>query len=819
VADQANNPCRYSRAERTLALTEPDLRSQRKHPDAECENCDLVNTGVFVPSKFPEGGKAKYAVVGEAPGMQEAFRGVPFVGPSGQLLNKVLEHHGIERKNLLLTNACLCRPVDNATPSPQAQRSCRKRLVKEIEDSQAERVLTLGAPAADSLFQKPQPITARRVGNARQNPEGFTVVPTVHPAYCLRTSDAFPYLVRDIEKLYRDMPPWEPPDYIVADDPGTALACIEHIDGYADGKYVDGKQVLVFDIECGIDKDNDYDHPDRYQMLCIGVAYAKGKVVVFGERVMDGKDGVVTKALAKLFKKCLLVGHNGKFDCAGVYPLMGEILLWFDTMLAHYCCDERPGNHKLGQLGPELLGTPDWKHEIDKYLGTGKNYAAIPRPQLYKYNAYDDAVTWDLMEYFLVELERRDLRGLHDFLVDASNELKFPELNGIAINLPYSYELTDYYMGILNGIREKLDEVVQDPADTKSQKDYDPKYAGLNPNSPQQVNKYLADHGIKVKSTDRKTLETLAERVDADTHVGRFLALVLEHRYNAKRHSTFVKGIRNRVYRGRVYTSYLLHGTTSGRLASRNPNLQNIVRDKPIKNQFVVSKPGNVFVHADYSQAEGRVICTLAQDEYLAAIFRDPDRDLFNELGVGLYPNFDSENKEQRVRVKAYFYGLGYGREAFSIAQEYKLPVREVEKDLVRFFNLIPDVAAWQNKIRAKVLRQEDLITSFGRHRRFWLITKENKKDVLNEALSFLPQSTASDICLRAFIRLRRRLRGKAFFRLTIHDALVAECKEEDKEYVATVMREEMLRSAAEWTTYVPFEVDVSYGKSWGELS
>jgi uracil-DNA glycosylase family 4 len=796
---------------------DPEVLARRKHPDAECENCDLVNTGVFVPSKFPDEGDAQYAVVGEAPGFQEAQYGQPFIGASGQLLNKVLEHHSIARKNLLLTNACLCRPEDNATPSLQAQRSCRKRLITELEKAKPQRVLALGAKAADSLMQNVRPITQRRVGNARTNPEGLTVVPTVHPAYCLRNGDAFPFLVRDVEKLYRDMPEWQPPEYVIADDEETAMFILNEIDGHANGLYVDGKQVLVFDIECGIDKDNDFDHPDRYQMLCIGVAYAKGKVVVFGERVMNNKK--VIDAIARLFKKSLLGAHNGKFDCAGVYPLMGEVLLWFDTMLAHYCMDERPGNHKLGQLGPELLGTPDWKHEIDKYLGTDKNYAAIPRPQLYKYNAYDDAVTWDLMEYFLVELERRNLRGLHDFLVDASNQLKFLELNGITVDLARNNELSDEYMQILNGLRVQIDNIVQDPEDDKSKKDYDPKFGGLNPASPKQVSTYLHDHGHRVRSTDKDTLEALAARVNRASNIGEFLALLLENRLKAKRHGTYVKGIRRRVYRRRVYTSYLLHGTTSGRLASRNPNLQNIVRDPAIKSQFTVSKPGNVFVHGDYAQAEGRVICTLAKDEYLAAIFRDPNRDLFDELGAGLYPtSFDHSNKDQRVRIKAYFYGLGYGREAFSIAQEYKLPVREVEVELVRFFNLIPDVAKWQTAVKQQVLQQKDLVTAFGRHRRFWLITNENRKDVLNEALSFLPQSTASDICLRAFIRLRPRLRGKAFFRLTIHDALAAECKEEDREYVAAVMREEMLRSAAEWTDYVPFKVDITYGKHWGEL-
>lgn len=798
-------------------MTEPPI--VRKHPDAECENCDLYSTGVFVPSKFPdtEDGRAQYAIVGEAPGFNEAIKGEPFIGESGKLLNSLLEFHGIQRRNLLLTNACLCRPPDNANPTPQSLRSCRKRLIAELERADPERVLSCGAPASDTIFRSVQPITRRRVGGPRPNPEGFSVVPTVHPAYCLRNGDAIEFLERDMGKLYRDMPPWSPPEYVVADDEELALTWIDVLSQPSPiGKYINGKRVLVFDIECGIDKDNDYDHPDRYAMLCIGVCYAKGRVVVFGERVMSNKR--VLEALAKLLKNCLLVGHNAKFDAAGVYPLMGELLIWFDTMLAHYSTDERPGTHALGQLGPEILGTPDWKHEIDKFLGTGKNYDAIPRPQLYKYNAYDDAVTWDLMEYFLAELERHNLRGLHDFLVDAANELKFPELNGITINLPRNAELSNEYLAALGELREQIDEVVQDTSDKASQKDYDPKFGGLNPNSPKQIKQYLHDHKIMVVSTDKDTLEALQKRTNALTNVGRFLSLLLENRLKAKRHGTYVKGIRNRVYRGRVYTSYLLHGTTSGRLASRNPNLQNVVRDPAIKSQFSVSKQGNLFVAADYQQAEGRVICTVAEDEYLASIFRNPDRDLFDELGSGLHPGQTSFTKDQRVRTKAFFYGLGYGRQAFSIAQEYELPLEEVERDLTKFFRLMPGVVAWQEHIRQTVLSGKDLITDFGRHRRFRLITKQNRQDVLNEALSFIPQSTASDICLRAFIRLRRRLRGKAFIRLLIHDSITAECKEEHAEEVGAIIREEMIRSAEEWTTYVPFDVDLSYGKNWGEL-
>jgi len=609
------------------------------------------------------------------------------------------------------------------------------------------------------------------------------------------------------------MQPWHPPQYVVADDEEFALRALREVETRTDR--------VVVDIECGIDKDNSFDHPNRYQMLCVGLGYAKGKALVVGENAL--KIPSVVEALKRLLQKLKIIAHNGKFDLAGLYPLLGDLKLWFDTMLAHYCLDERPGYHRLKDLGVEILGTPHWEHEIDKYLGAGKNYATIPRPILYKYNAYDLAVTWDLAEYFEVELLRErnispsflpdvpgsTLRDLHDFLVSAANELKFLELNGIHIDRDYSLQLEAQYIESLDDRRKVFDAFAGDRC-------YDKK-GGINPNSPKQLKEYFADNGVRTASTDVDHCEAILAKLDSDSELHKFITLLLENRKEAKKYGTYVKGIRERTYRGRVYTTYSLHGTTSGRLASKNPNLQNIDRDKVIRRQFNVSKPENVFVHGDFAQAEGRVICTLARDEYLQSVFANPEADLFTELGKKLYRGI-TLNKDQRVRVKAYFYGLSYGRTAYTIAQEYGWSVRDTEQDLENFLDTIPDVRRWQSEVKRLVLEGNDLVTTFGRHRRFALITEENRTDVLNEALSFLPQSTASDICLRAFIRLRPRLRGMAHIRLTIHDALVAECHEGDREAVAAIMQEEMTRSGAEWTDYVPFAVDVSYGKHWGEL-
>jgi DNA polymerase I-like protein with 3'-5' exonuclease and polymerase domains len=647
------------------------------------------------------------------------------------------------------------------------------------------------------------PVPQLLVGRTEAPPR---VIPTWHPAYCLRNPDAFPTLVSDLGKLKdREQVAWSPPEWRSVDDPDTAIKVLQSLMGTSD---------CVVDIEVGIDKDESFDHPNEFDLLCIGIGYARGKVVVLGQPGLA--DGEVLVHLRKFLRSVNIVAQNGKFDLAGLYPHLGGLELGFDTMLASYVIDERPGGHGLGILGIEKLGTPEWKHEIKQYIPKKGNYADIPKEILYRYCAYDVAVEWDLKEYFERRLEEesnpkdwpypdrpyRSPRDVHDMLVKISNQLMYPELNGITVDREYSKQLSGEFLERLGKIEERINLVCE---------------TELNPRSPKQIRKWLTTKNIHVDSTDVNTLEPLLDRLPPRSRARAFIETLLLHRRQQKLYSTYVKGIGQRTYRGRVYTTYLLHGSTSGRLASRNPNLQNIVRDKAIKRQFVVSKPENVFVYADFKQAEGRVIATLAQDDYLQSIFKDPTRDIFKELGKDLYGRTEL-SKDERVRVKAFFYGLSYGREAYSIATEYGLSVHETQRYLDKFMRLLRATAKWQGDVRARVLSGKDLVTPFGRRRHFWLITEENKKDVLNEALSFLPQSTANDICLDAFVHLRPLLRGLGFVRLLIHDSITVECGTDKVDKVSNLLREEMLAAGRRFTDYVPFSVDLSVGKHWGEL-
>jgi uracil-DNA glycosylase family 4 len=796
-----------------------------KAPGAKCQECPLKDERA-APSLIPVG-VPRLAVVGEAPGFQETVYGEPFKGPSGKLLDRVLNYHGFERKEVLYTNVCLCRPPDNATPPATAQAACRDRLFLELGNSGVRDVVALGGAAVGALVDDPRSITALRVGPPKAPTHGLRgssverVVPTWHPAYTLRNADAFPTLVNDIEKVTRTRDGnWEEPEWKYYDEPLLAVTFLDNLIAW---QKATGNRELVVDIEVGIEKDSSFDHPNMYQMLCVGLAWAKGEAAVIGEEAM--KNAQVKGRLDKLLRRSKLIAHNGKFDLAGLYPLFPKLELWFDTMLAHYALDERTGGHGLKVLAVERLGAPAYDDEIKRYVPRGGNYANIPRPILYKYNALDVACTWNLYELFVAEMEEstrlqeswpypelpvRSVRDWHDFLVAASNQLMYLELNGIKVDVQYNTWLSNEYIRKLELMEHQLSLIVNEA--TKGEVE------SINPRSPKQVKEYLITEGVRTDTTNKDFLESLSDRVDPETTLGRFLTKLMEHRFESKRYGTFVKGIRQRLYAGRVYTTYMLHGTTSGRLSSRNPNLQNIVRDKAIRSQFVASKPGNVLIQADYKQAEGRVIAWLARDEYLRDIFASGN-DLFNQLGAGLYKHkFNPEDKEQRVRTKAFFYGIGYGREAYSIAKEYKLPLDEAFRDFEAFRATIPATIAWQESIKDTIRAGKDLITPFGRRRRFALVTPQNADDVFKEGLSYLPQSIASDICLSAMVRIRPQLRGIGFVRLTIHDAIVAETSEARREYVSALLQHEMGEAARRITTYVPFDTDVSFGPSWGAL-
>lgn len=812
---------------------------QRKHPLAICEECSLFQEGEYVPTATPN--KASIAIVGEAPGFNESRNGVPFTGASGKLLDSILGHYGIERDEVLLSNACLCREPSGENPTKANINACRPRLISELQDSAVGTIVALGNSACESILGK-SGITKLRIGPGQISNflPGVKVIPTLHPAAALRQADIFPTIVGDFGKINRKLEEWIPPRFVVVDNEQEAVRVLHDIE-------VEIKpEMLVIDIEVDIEKDKSHGHPNQFGMLCVGIGYAPGCVVVLGENAMQSK--AVQFDLGEMLKRIVhIVAQNGKFDSAGLYPLLKQIEIWFDTLLAHYILDERPGIHDLEQMGVEILGTPSWKSELDKHKKPGQGYGVIPREVLYKYNAYDCSVTYDLALDFIRQLAEQDendtfylkagkmvkgrtLREAHDFLVKASNELMFVELSGIGVDHDYISTLAEILKDNLGFLEIKLNmqlpEIEWDNDNSQTiSKDYD-KQGGVNPRSPIQLLKVFKDFGMYTKSTDEETCTKIIEMKGVDSHIGRFCTTLLEHRGESKNYGTYVKGIQERLYGGRIYPSFLLHGTTNGRLSCRNPNLQNIPRKSAIRRLFVPTKAENVFLQTDYAQAELRVLSWLAGDTYFSDIFNEGLRDVFDELSQEvLFPQYPKATtdpelyKDIRVRVKAYVYGLAYGRTEYGISREYGIPVDDALRDLRKFFTVIPEIVKWQSDIKNLVKNGNDLVTPFGRHRRFHLITKQNHDDVMREALAFVPSSTSSDICLNAFVNVRQETKGFAWVRNLVHDSILVECNENVVDEVKEIVERCMLDSAYELVgDFVKFAVDSKIGRDWGSV-
>lgn len=803
----------------------------RKHPLAKCEICPLREVGKYVPSKIPLGGRAQLAMVGEAPGYQEAVKGVPFTGPSGKLLDTVMHHHGIDREEVLLTNACLCRPPDNATPPQSAIAACRDRLVSELETAGVEKAVLLGNSAAQSLLGLTN-ITRLRVGPPREGRiiPGVKLIPTVHPAACLRQDSFFPFLVQDIGKIGAPDVIWNDPEYIVADTALDAIHLLREVERRTD-ENEGGTGFLVIDIEVDVEKDIAFDHPNQYGMLCVGIGYAPGKVLVLGESAM-GIEGV-RDHLKRLLRSRRIVAQNGKFDLAGLYPILGALELWFDTMLASYVFDERAGIHGLKIQAVEYLGAPQYDNEIKQYVGPGIGYGAIPRDKLYKYNATDVAATYDMLLVWLRRFEEHpagaELRRVHDFLVAASNQLMYLELNGLAVDRTYLNELESIFIESLKVIEQEIGNIVAEG----SPLNYDKKGI-INPRSPLQVKRFLADIGVTVDSTNEDTLTALIEHLSQPQFKEvpraqltiKFAKAMLWHRGEAKSYGTYVKGIRKRLYRGRVYPTFMLHGTTTGRLSCRNPNLQNIPRESSIRRLFIPAKLDNVFIQTDYSQAELRVLSYIAGDTYFRDIFNEGLLDIFDDLTPIVFPNAGTKDqctpaewKEYRVRVKAFVYGLAYGRTPEGLAMEYDFTRKEAYEARDNFFSVIPEIVAFLQSVRTDVRAGNDLVTPWGRHRRFMLITKENVKDIMNQAQAFIPQSTASDMCLMAMTNVRQDTKGFAWIRNIVHDSLLLECHPDDVEEVKEITERRMVE-AFDYICkgYVKGAVESKVGSHWGEV-
>lgn len=812
-----------------------ETRIKPKAPGALCHECPLY-ANACAQTTGPK--DAKLAVVSRSPGYHESISGQSFSGPSGKVLDHLLQLQGMKREDVIATNVVLCATDD---PPERAVMACNGRLESEIQD--ADTVIAAGVEAAYALLGLDNVGRNRGYPHVRQLPSGKRqrIIVTNNPAVVLRDDGSFPELVRDFRLAINPLPKPSLPSVKIIDDVEEAKAAVTEMLGIFESS--EGL-LIASDIEArGVTDVKKSGLAHTAEIVCAGFSIRTERAVVFGEKpCLD--ESFRKGYLRKLYEVpgVRYVWHNGKYDIKilrtnGIKARVDE-----DTMLLSWCLDERPGDPESGAAGHSLewllkdeLGWPKYEPETVKdFKKTGIIPNPVARRGLYEYNGMDTAGTLALYP-ILEERAKNDNvwdRPYKFMLLRLSEALTKVELEGMLFDSEEACNILEYEVWPkLRDLRRNARELSKKPA--------------LNLNSPKQLGElYYDEWGLKhnltrpkierkgKRSTDAKVREQILvvgdykvnEVVVHPNDVARFTKYYDDFKSLDKQRGTYFEGlILRRFPNGRIYTDFKIHGTESGRLSGNNPNLQNVTRPKeglPTIRSAFLADPGCVLVSADLSQAELRAIAVLSGDTNLQSVYLDTNRSLHKEVATEFYG--ENYTYEQYVKAKNINFGVAYWQSAYSFSQLYHMPVEEAQKFIDFWWARFPQVWEWTKSIEKLVMGAGEIQSPFGHKRRFYVIPADQsgQMHVVKEGINFLPQNIAGNVTNYAMIRLCEDLDwDKAQVRINVHDNLVLNVRQEFLEEIAAQTKQYMeaaVKEAIGWE--FPFKAEVSYGENWGHL-
>lgn len=571
--------------------------------------------------------------------------------------------------------------------------------------------------------------------------------------------------------------------------------------------------VIALDIESAGDIDNDTFAAGRI----LSIALWNGKFgVVIPEELAETPESA--ELIERLCRDCVVVCHNGTFDMPYLSKRLGiRVYHHEDTLLMHFVLDNLAGEHGLKPLARRWLRAEDWDSEAKSYLKGGAYFENIPREKLYKYNLMDVVWTFKLYEYFLPMLKNSGKYDYYRYRMQVTKVLNDVQMNGVAVSLEALDELEEKY-------KRQCDEnlvVLRQHAGED-----------FNPQSPKQIKDYFKSKGVSSPSFDSDHLKKL-RREGKETE---FIDALLAYRYAAKVIGSFIANVRRKVGEdGRIHPYYLPHGAKTGRLSAKGPAIQTMGRDSGIKRALVAA-PGCKIISCDYSQAELRTVAELADDEAMIAAFQPGAPDFFDDLMTKIWPEdfptieayeaFKHEQpktaKNRRALVKSVVYGLNYNRGVPAIATALEQPLEAAQHVVDQYLGSYPGLRDWQTRVKHSVGRKEEdneRKTKFGLTFNPPFVSDNNYSSTQNEALAFVPQSTANDICLNAAIKINEQV-GQYGAKLIglVHDATYVECPEETIEDCSKMMEYEMAKAATIVFNRVPFAAEAEVGNNWEDV-
>ena len=536
------------------------------------------------------------------------------------------------------------------------------------------------------------------------------------------------------------------------------------------------------------------------------------------------KKSIVIKKLKPLLedKSVKKIGQNIKFDFIVLYKQGIEINSMEDTMLMSYVLDAGKNRHNMDALSEIHLGHKTISFK--EIVGTGKkeiNFSDVELDKAMEYAAEDADITYRLYKIFNKNLKLEKLTNIYEiFEKPLIKILAFMEIEGIKIDNKFLKVLSEKFEKKIRSLEKKIF--------TISKKKF-------NIGSPKQLGEIIYNE-LKIaglKKTRKGSFATSANVLEDLAFKGHeFPKLILDWRQVSKLKNTYSDSLPEHINPNtkRVHTSFLLAATTTSRLASSDPNLQNIPikseDGKDIRKAFVAEKEFKL-ISADYNQIEMRILADLADVKELKKAFKNNED--IHSLTASQVFNIDIKKVDQnkRRKAKAINFGIIYGISQYGLAKQINVSNNEAEDFLNAYFFKFPEIKNYMEST-IKFCRKNGYVNNiFGRRSHFNGINDKNfnvRNFQERAAINAPIQGSASEIMRMAMIRISKKFEEiknlKSKILLQIHDELIFEVHKEQVNKCSKIIQEEMssVKDSNLHSFSIPLLVDINVGDNWGDL-
>ena len=579
--------------------------------------------------------------------------------------------------------------------------------------------------------------------------------------------------------------------------------------------------------EVAIDTETSSVDPNQAYLVGISLSSKIGKACYIPVGHKSNKNLDKKKVLDKL--KPLLedqsikkIGQNIKFDFIILYREGITISPMEDTMLMSYVLDAGKNRHNMDTLSELHLG-----HKTIAFkdlVGSGKkeiNFSDVELDKAKDYAAEDADITFRLYKKFIKNLKLEKMINIYEIFEKPMIEiLAFMEMRGIKIDSNFLKSLSLKFEKKIEKLEKEIFKIAK--------KDF-------NIGSPKQLGDIIYND-LKIaglKKTKKGGFATSASVLEDLAFKGhKFPQLVLDWRQVSKLKNTYSDALPEHVnpLTKRVHTSFLLAATTTGRLASSDPNLQNIPikseDGKDIRKAFIAEK-NHTLISADYNQIEMRILADLAGVKELKKAFKN-NEDIHSLTASQIF-NIDIKkvDQDQRRKAKAINFGIIYGISQYGLAKQINVSNYEAEEFLNAYFAKFPEIKIYMDET-IKFCRKSGYVNNiFGRRSHFNAINDKNfnvRNFQERAAINAPIQGSASEIMRLAMIRLQKNLNQnnklKSKMLLQIHDELIFEVPKNEVDEMTKIIKKEMTSvSESEHHSFsTPLTVDINIGDNWGTL-